>query len=97
LGAVGLIERVEIAEPKQIWLKHGQHAAISECEFEEYFKGAKIGTAIVFRKVLPITQSIGLQEIRDQLGEFYPPQFMRRLHRDAPELAMFNAALEPAS
>ena len=58
---------------KELWELTKEVAGISYKEFKEYFKGCKLGTAIVFKKIQKFTRALGLNDLRKK-GNFRPPQ-----------------------
>ncbi|MBN2102219.1 MAG: hypothetical protein JW716_05100 [Candidatus Aenigmarchaeota archaeon] len=57
----------------RLWKLTKDIAGISYKEFQEYFSGCEMGTAIVFKKIQKFSKSIGLNDLRER-GNFRPPQ-----------------------
>lgn len=85
---------MEVTSPTTIWKRFGQQSGITRQGFFQYFDGTSLGCAIVFRKVVPLGRELGLAELRNQLGDFTPPQFFRRISHGSRELHILEAALE---
>jgi predicted transcriptional regulator len=94
---LGEVESVEIKSPTTIWKRFGQQSGITRQGFFQYFDGTSLGCAIVFSKVVPLGRELGLAELRNQLGDFTPPQFFRRISLGSRELHILEAALEHPS
>ncbi len=61
------------ASIKKLWELTKEFAGISYREFKEYFKGCKLGTAIIFKKTKKFSQGLGLEHLRKKV-DFRPPQ-----------------------
>jgi len=59
---------------KELWIKTRKYAGITKKQFEEYFNGCKEGTAILIKKIKRFVRAISLDEIRNEINTFCPPQ-----------------------
>ncbi len=59
---------------KDLWNKTKKYAGITRNQFNEYFKGCKDGTAILLEKIMRFDKAISLDEIRNEIKTFHPPQ-----------------------
>ena len=91
VAAIAEVSAIEEASPKDIWERHGDHAAISEQEFFWYFAGVAVGCAILLDNVTALRRPLSLGELRHSLGAFAPPQFYRRLDSNGAELSLFRS------
>lgn len=90
---VATISDVIEGHPSTIWRKYGKQTGVSRKDYFEYFSGAKTAHAITIdytKKLLPI---LSLEKIREQISNFHPPQFFKRLEVNSPELNFFSSAL----
>jgi predicted transcriptional regulator len=80
------VNRVVAETPQKIWASLGSCVGLTKAEFDEYFFGLKIGYAIVLgeRRLLP--SPIGLVALKGRFKRFQPPQFVKYLVNDSPEL-----------
>lgn len=58
----------------KLWAKTKKYAGITKKQFYDYFAGCKEGTAILVEKVKKFIRAVGLEEIRDGMKNFHPPQ-----------------------
>lgn len=59
---------------KELWSQTKKYAGITIEQFSDYFKGCVEGTAILLQKVIRFDRTIGLDEIRNKIEAFQPPQ-----------------------
>jgi|SRR3989338_9419920 len=59
---------------KELWTQTKKYAGITLEQFNEYFKGCKEGTAILLKKIIKFVRAISLDEIRNEIKTFQPPQ-----------------------
>ena len=93
LDAVAEVEAVHERSPSEIWDQYGHVSGVTQAALESYFSGVDQGCVVVFKRVQPIQRPLSLGLMRKRLGNFYPPQFFKRLEQDSPELNLFNAAM----
>ena len=89
----GVVHSVHEHAPTQIWERFGVHSGVSREHFFDYFRGASCGCAIVFQRIVRLQRTLGLEELREQLGRFTPPQFFRRILRDSDELRLLETVI----
>lgn len=70
---------VEVASTKQIWREHGRKTGISKGEYKDYFEGLDEAVAIKLVNVRRLPNPRPLQDLRDRLTGFQPPQSYRYL------------------
>lgn len=59
---------------KKLWVETKKYAGITREQFNEYFKGCKEGTAILLEKIIKFVRAISLEQIRNEIKTFHPPQ-----------------------
>jgi len=87
---VAVVDKIESDFPANLWARYGTNVAISLGEFESYFANVRIGYAIIFRDVIPVSPGVELDTLRRAYSAFNPPQFFKRLAKDSPELALLR-------
>lgn len=88
VAAVGIVQKVVTAAPKELWKEFGANSAITLAEFQNYFVGVSVGCAIVFESVHILEPVVAISEIRRSARRFKPPQFFKRLSDSSPELSV---------
>lgn len=81
-----LVGRAEIGEIRvaplaQIWKEHGPQTGISRKEYDEYLSGLDEAVSIKLVKIQRLDEPRPLQELRDRIAGFQPPQSYRYLNR----------------
>jgi predicted transcriptional regulator len=81
-----LVGRAEVAAVKvapivQIWREHGRETGISRGEYNDYFDGLDEAVAIKLVNIRRLDRPRPLQDLRDSLAGFQPPQSYRYLDR----------------
>jgi predicted transcriptional regulator len=74
----------------ELWRTVRKKAGITYREFKQYYGGVSTGTGIFFQKVWSFPEPLTLQDLRDELSSFLPPQAFRyaRVHElSAPRVA----------
>lgn len=64
--------------PANLWRDYGLHTGVDSSTFEEYFGGSEIALGLIFEGVQAV-RPIELDELRNLLDGFHPPQVMARL------------------
>lgn len=90
--ALGIVRTVVVACPSAIWRDYGRQSGITKAEFDAYYEGANTAYAIVFSSVDRLISTFALADIRQNLTNFHPPQFFKRLAPGGAELNLFTAA-----
>jgi predicted transcriptional regulator len=88
--AVATVETVWEGSSDELWTRFGNKVAISRIELESYLEGVSQACALVFKKVQPLETSMTINEIRDHVSEFHPPQFFKKLFPHSEELVLFE-------
>ena len=65
------VGHVDVASPAELWERHGQHGAITRCEFDRYFEGSPTGAAIEVRGVSRLRTDMPLSAVAPGVR---PPQ-----------------------
>jgi predicted transcriptional regulator len=81
-----LVGRAEVAEVKvapnaQIWKEHGHQTGITRKEYDEYLDGLEEGVAITLVNIRRLEKPRPLQDLRDRIAGFQPPQSYRYLDK----------------
>lgn len=92
VDAVAIVEEVHEGSCRQLWKRFGKRIAISRPDFEAYLAGVDRGYAIVLRSATPLKRAIRLEELRQRIRRFHPPQFFKRLPPNSEELVLFRQA-----
>ncbi|MBU1224013.1 MAG: ASCH domain-containing protein [Gammaproteobacteria bacterium] len=82
LVGYGIVEDVLTSSPGKLWPRVREWAGISKAEYAGYFEGAKSAYGIKFGAVDFFDEPIGLDELRESLEGFHPPQIYRYLTKD---------------
>lgn len=80
--ASAIIERIESAEPEQLWKNVRKLAAVTRAEFDDYFRNHALAVGIHFSQVKVFEKPITLVELREAWQTFHPPQQFRYLSLD---------------
>lgn len=89
---IGTVEQVVKDSPASIWRRFGTKTGITKDEFLDYFRDNTLGCAILFRQIRKLSPSVELQKLRRVSSSFQPPQFIKFLSEDAPELKILRAS-----
>ena len=89
---VAIVEKVLAASPRHIWKNYSSCTGLSRDEFNQYFAGIDTGYAVIFKCIHKLRPVISLSQMRTVSESFHPPQFMKRLHTDSPELQVLLKA-----
>jgi len=80
---VGVLKKVVIAEPLQLWQRFSTCAGLAEPDFYEYFCGVQRGAALMFASISSLEEPLSLHDPRKIDPGFHPPQFFQRLRSPA--------------
>lgn len=94
IAAYASIERIVTAAPRTIWTRYHSGVGISLDEFNAYFKGASLASAILLKGVHRIAPELTLEKLRSHLNGFHPPQFFKKLRKDSPESRLLHSHLK---
>jgi predicted transcriptional regulator len=86
----GTVDHVIKAAPEVLWRRFGGRCGVSRSEFKKYFGESTIGSAIVLREIRQLAPSIDLKAVRQVSSRFQPPQFLKFLPDNSPELKLFR-------
>lgn len=75
------VNNIRVSSVAQIWREHGPETGISRQEYDDYFKGADDAVAIKLVNICRLDKPRALQDLRNRLAGFQPPQSYRYLDR----------------
>ena len=84
------VDRVVKKPLQELWEIVHDEAGVTREEFDAYFDGTSIGVGIFFSTVWSLPKPIELQDLREQMLGFWPPQGFRYVK--ASEFAMPRVA-----
>ena len=87
IQTIAYVKHVDIDSPELIWEKHRESIGISENSFKQYVNGSNKISAIVTKGIQRLPIEISLEEIRDIVPGFQPPQFLKFMRDDDPILS----------
>jgi len=90
IDAMAVIESIHEGSHNDLWRQFGDRVAISRLDFNQYLAGSNGACAIVLRSAHALKRAIGLDEIRQEIHSFHPPQFFKRLLPNSKELALLS-------
>lgn len=76
-----LVAEVKVGSLGQIWREHGADTGISRREYDDYFVGLEKAVAIKLIDVRRLAKPRPLEDLRELLSGFQPPQSYRYLDR----------------
>lgn len=79
LAAEAWVESVTQAPLNLLWQAVRYEASVSRNEFDAYFNGLELGTALHLKRVRPLADTISLERLRELWQGFHPPQGFRYL------------------
>lgn len=88
----GVVDEVIKAAPEVLWRRVGSRSGISRSEFKKYFGQSTTGSAIVLREIRQLAPGIDLEAVRQASSRFQPPQFLKFLSDNSPELKLLRAS-----
>ena len=65
------VQRLDLAA---LWREHGPGSALQYHEFQKYFEGVDVGTALTLTQPRAFNRPIPLQDLRARPEDFRPPQ-----------------------
>ena len=65
---------VEVAPTSELWKRHGRRSGLQRPEFDSYFEGAARSVAISVQDARRVIRPRTLDELRQRLPGFVPPQ-----------------------
>jgi predicted transcriptional regulator len=75
------VEGVDVGAPEEIWRRHSDATGIDRETFDTYFTGADTAVAITLSYARRLKDSVPLNELRQRIKGFRPPQSFRYLAR----------------
>ena len=69
-----IITSVQPLDLQALWREHGPGAGLLYNEFQEYFEGVEVGTALTLTQPRAFSRQIDLQDLRTKPQGFRPPQ-----------------------
>lgn len=82
LIGVCTVSRVEVAPVSELWRRHGRRLGLQRPEFDSYFEGAARAVAISVQDARRVIRPRTLDELRDRLPSFVPPQSFSYISMD---------------
>jgi len=93
IQTIAYVKHVEIDSPDLIWEKHRESIGISKSSFIQYVNGSNKVSAIVTNGIQKLPSEITLEEIRDMVPEFQPPQFLKFMRENDPILSAIHTII----
>jgi len=81
---LAVVDNVVSDSPEEIWERFGIYMAISEETFRHYVNGSKCVSAIVTKSIHQFPIDINLSDLKSQVPDFHPPQFVKYLTETDP-------------
>ena len=69
-----IVTDVESADLAVLWRDHGSRSALAYDEFQRYFEGVEVGTALTLEQPQSFSCQVPLQDLRAKPRGFRPPQ-----------------------
>ena len=69
-----IVTDVESADLALLWRGHGSRCALNYHEFQRYFEGVEVGTALTLAQPRSLSSKVPLQDLRAKPTGFRPPQ-----------------------
>ncbi len=69
-----VVTDVLVDDVATLWRNYGSQSALVSSEFQRYFEGLAVGTALLLKQPQPFTKGMPLQDLRSQPSGFRPPQ-----------------------
>ena len=88
-----IIAGVRSADPRMLWNEYGPCTGVSYPEFQQYFEGVAIGTALTLTHPKPLDPKIPLEVLRASPRGFRPPQSYAYVDTQTGDRLMQTAAL----
>ncbi|MDT3438722.1 hypothetical protein [Pseudofrankia sp. BMG5.37] len=70
--------------PDSVWSRYGRFASVSRAEYDRYFMGARLATAVLLDSPRRLEYGYSLAELREAQVKFRPPQSFRYLAEHDP-------------
>lgn len=69
-----IVTDVQSADLAVLWREHGPQSALAYDEFQRYFEGVEVGTALTLAQPQSLSSEVPLQDLRAKPRGFRPPQ-----------------------
>ncbi len=69
-----IVTDVQSADLAVLWREHGSRCALAHQEFQRYFEGLEVGTALTLAQPQSLISKVPLQDLRAKPRGFRPPQ-----------------------
>lgn len=69
-----IVTAVQSADLVVLWSEHGSRCALTYSEFQHYFEGLEVGTALTLAQPQSLSSRVPLQDLRAKPRGFRPPQ-----------------------
>ena len=76
----GRIKTIDVDTPTAIWDRHREAVGLPRSEYRSYFKGARDAVGIVLSEVAALPKSVPLEDLRERIAGFEPPQSFRYIN-----------------
>jgi len=90
IDLLGTVDQVISATPENLWRKFGTRTGISKAQFNTYFRNSAFGSAIILREIKRLSPTVELGSMREISNGFQPPQFLKFLDENSPELKLLK-------
>ncbi len=100
LLASAVVERIETQSVESMWHYVRSAAGVSRDEYDRYFKGAEMASALWLRDVTALEPSVPLSTVRERWPWFRPPQsycFVRATFEGASRIGSLAPRLDRAA
>jgi len=78
------VEQVVEGEPGALWSQHGARTGLTRHEYDRYYEGTDVAFAILVSRASPLHPPVSLDEVREYIPAFKPPQGYLYIHGDSP-------------
>ncbi len=97
IQTIAYVKHVDTDAPELIWKKYWELIGISKISFNQYVNGSNKISAIVTKDIQELPIQISLEEIRDIVPGFQPPQFLKFMSDDDPILLAIHTIISRES
>jgi predicted transcriptional regulator len=71
------VGRVVAQPPEELWFSVRQHAGVDRRQYDTYYAGATIGTAIFVANIRQLPEPLALSDLKEAIPGFRPPRSYR--------------------
>ena len=90
LEAVATVKLIKFDSPSTIWKDYCNLIGISHKRFRSYVNGSTGISAIFLQHVRKLKPSLTLHDLRSEVQDFHPPQFLKRMRNVNPILHLIK-------